>query len=106
MPITFVTDILARHFNQPVEDRTGLTGYYDFTFKWAEGGMTGRTEVHERELTMPVGGGLPPALLAAMEEQLGLKLDQQTVPQTVLVIDRAEKLSSARVYGKRVKKTE
>ena len=31
------------------------------------------------------------ALLSAVEEQLGLKLDLQTVPLPVLVIDRAEK---------------
>jgi uncharacterized protein (TIGR03435 family) len=31
------------------------------------------------------------ALLSAVEEQLGLKLDPQTIPLPVLVIDRAEK---------------
>jgi uncharacterized protein (TIGR03435 family) len=93
MPITFVTDILARHFNEPVQDKTGLTGDYDFTFRWAEGGMTDHKEVHGgKEFTRPVGmGGLNPALLAAIEEQLGLRLDRQTLPQMVLVIDRAEK---------------
>jgi uncharacterized protein (TIGR03435 family) len=102
MPIKFVTDILATHFNQPVEDRTGLTGDYDFTFKWTpEVGVTEHKErIDGKEVnmrTMPVGGGLPTALLTVMEEQLGLKLDLQTLPQMVLVIDRAEKLTSARV---------
>jgi uncharacterized protein (TIGR03435 family) len=31
------------------------------------------------------------ALLSAIEEQLGLKLEPQTIPLPVLVIDRAEK---------------
>jgi uncharacterized protein (TIGR03435 family) len=43
--------------------------------------------------TMPMGG-MNQALIAAIEEQLGLRLDQQTVPLPVLVIDRAEKPSA------------
>jgi uncharacterized protein (TIGR03435 family) len=31
------------------------------------------------------------ALLSAIEEQLGLKLDPQTIPLPVLVVDRAAK---------------
>jgi uncharacterized protein (TIGR03435 family) len=48
------------HLNQPVVDRTGLTGDNA-------------------------------ALLSAIEEQLGLKLEPQTIPLPVLVVDRAEK---------------
>jgi bla regulator protein blaR1 len=98
MPISFVTDHLAMHMNQPVMDRTGLTGDYDFIFKWApDEEMAGHKEhnggqeahVH----TMPVGE-MNQALIGAIEEQLGLRLDQQTVPLPVLVIDRAEKPSA------------
>jgi bla regulator protein BlaR1 len=95
MPIKFAVDMLSRHFNQPVLDRTGLTGDYDFTFKWTpEGEMTDHKDVHGgKELTVhTVGvGGLNPTFLAAIEEQLGLRLEEQTVPMMVLVIDRAEK---------------
>jgi uncharacterized protein (TIGR03435 family) len=34
------------------------------------------------------------ALLRAIEEQLGLKLEPETIPVPVLVIDRAEKPST------------
>jgi len=98
MPISFVTDHLAMHMNQPVMDRTGLTGDYDFIFKWAPDGEradhkehNGGQEAHMH--TMPMGG-MNQALIAAIEEQLGLRLDQQTVPLPVLVIDRAEKPSA------------
>jgi uncharacterized protein (TIGR03435 family) len=96
MPMKFAVDMLSRHFSEPVLDRTGLAGDYDFTFKWTpeEGGMTDHKEnIGGKEVTMhtmPVGG-MNPAFLAAIEEQLGLKLEQQTLPQMVLVIDRAEK---------------
>jgi uncharacterized protein (TIGR03435 family) len=94
MPITFITDHLSMHLQQPVVDRTGLAGDYDFTLKLpSEAGMpdhkhNGGQEAHVH--TMPVGG-MNHALIMAIEEQLGLRLDQQTVPLPVLEIDRAEK---------------
>ena len=46
MPMSFVTEHLAMHLNQPIVDRTGLTGDYDFTFNWApEGGSRDHKEV-------------------------------------------------------------
>jgi bla regulator protein blaR1 len=95
MPISFVADILSRHLHQPVLDRTGLTGDYDFIFQWATEGETAnhKENIGGKEVTVhtrPVGG-FNPALLSAMEEQLGLKLEQQSVPLMALVIDRAEK---------------
>src|SRR5580765_5477780 len=91
-------ELLAKHLNQPVQDRTGLTGDYDFTFRLTtEGGMTDHKEVQggKEVIVHPIeAGGLSPAFLAAIEEQLGLRLDLQTLPQTVLVIDRAEKPSA------------
>jgi uncharacterized protein (TIGR03435 family) len=80
--------------NQPVVDRTGLIGDYDFTLKWPQKGEPVETLVHKnaqtgaKETTVHIGAA---ALVAAVEEQLGLKLDPQTVPLPVLVIDRAEK---------------
>ncbi|HZI56341.1 MAG TPA: M56 family metallopeptidase [Verrucomicrobiae bacterium] len=98
MPMTFITDHMSMHLNQPVVDRTGLAGDYDFTLRLPhEGGMpdhqagNGGQAAHMH--TMPVGG-INQALIAAIEEQLGLRLDQQTVPLPVLMVDRAEKPST------------
>ena len=33
LPMSFVANNLAMHLGQPVVDRTGLTGDYDFTLK-------------------------------------------------------------------------
>jgi len=63
-----------------VQDRTGLTGRYNFTLKWApDAGMNGdRTE----------GAGV--SLFTALQEQLGLKLEATKGPVDVVVIDSVE----------------
>ncbi|HET8891408.1 MAG TPA: M56 family metallopeptidase [Candidatus Angelobacter sp.] len=94
LPMSFIAERLATHLNQPVVDRTALTGDYDFTLKWPQKGEPVETLVHKnaqtgaKETTVHMSAA---SLVAAVEEQLGLKLDPQTVPLPVLVIDRAEK---------------
>jgi len=95
LPMSFVTNSLATHLGQPVVDRTGLIGDYDFTLKWPpKGEPPVETSVHTnaqtgaKETTVHISSA---SLITAVEEQLGLKLDPQTIPLPVLVIDRAEK---------------
>jgi uncharacterized protein (TIGR03435 family) len=95
LPMSFVAERLATHLGQPVVDRTGLMGDYDFTLKWPpKGEPPVETLVHKnaetgaKETTVHIGSA---SLIAAVEEQLGLKLYPQTIPLPVLVIDRAEK---------------
>jgi bla regulator protein BlaR1 len=97
LPMSFVAERLAMHLNQPVVDRTGLTGDYDFTLKFSsDGAMPDHKEMHSGKETtvhtLPVSSTMT-ALLAAIEDQLGLRLDPQTIPMPVLVIDRAVKPS-------------
>ena len=96
LPISFIAERLAMHLKQPVVDRTGLAGDYDFTLKFSPESVAAvHTDEHTgmKATTMPVNSmsAHNAALLKAVEEQLGLKLEQQTVPLPVLVIDRAEK---------------
>jgi uncharacterized protein (TIGR03435 family) len=58
-------------YGQPVIDKTGLTGDYDFKLAWDE-----------------VNG---PSLSTALQEQLGLKFESEKVPVTVLVVESAQK---------------
>ncbi|HLK07816.1 MAG TPA: M56 family metallopeptidase [Candidatus Angelobacter sp.] len=95
LPTSFIAERLATHLNQPVVDRTGLAGDYDFTLKWPQqSDPPVETSVHKnaqtgaKETTVHIGAA---SLIAAVEEQLGLKLDPQTIPLPVLVIDRAER---------------
>ncbi len=79
---------------RPVIDKTGLTGLYDFTLKFA---YEGRTAGLMGPLGQPPGGPAPPvdpdaaSLSAALQEQLGLKLESARGPVEVVVIDKFEK---------------
>jgi uncharacterized protein (TIGR03435 family) len=79
---------------RPVIDKTGLTGLYDFTLTFAyEGRMPGLMG----PLGVPPGAPAPtidpdaPSLSAALQEQLGLKLEGARGPVEVVVIDKFEK---------------
>ena len=76
--IPMLANQLAGRIGRSVLDKTGLTGYYEFQLKWAPLGATDSAD---------------PDLFAAIQEQLGLKLESSRGPVEVLVIDRAEKPS-------------
>jgi uncharacterized protein (TIGR03435 family) len=66
---------LAEVLHVPAADSTGLEGKFDFKLEW-------------------IPDDLQTAVLPALEEQLGLKLEGRKVPTEVIVIDRAEKASA------------
>jgi uncharacterized protein (TIGR03435 family) len=74
--------------DRPVLDHTGLTGRYDFSLEFTP------------QLNGPVPAGADfqpdpsgPTFLEALQEQLGLKLESQTGPVNVFVVDHAEEPS-------------
>jgi uncharacterized protein (TIGR03435 family) len=73
-----LTQTLGRQLDHPVLDRTGLPGRYDFKLEWSP------------DESNPAAG---PSIFTAVQEQLGLKLETQTGPVEILVIDHAEKPS-------------
>ncbi len=83
------TSDMASHFSRQlgtvVVDKTGLTGDYDFTLNWTSDASGAGT------LNAPVSEASASSLLAAIQEQLGLKLEPQKGPMQVLVIDHVEK---------------
>jgi uncharacterized protein (TIGR03435 family) len=70
--------------DRPVIDRTGLAGEYDFVIEWTP-------EVRAGANFQPDETG--PTFLEALKEQLGLKLDSQTGPVDVIVVDHMEEPS-------------
>ena len=77
---------ILRNEDRPVIDKTGLTGFYDFTLTFLP--------------DLPPGfekANLPPEFLdrpnifEALRQQLGLKLESQKGPVTYFVIDSVEK---------------
>ena len=72
---------LSQRAGRAVVDKTGLTAKYDFTLQWS-------TE----KGAQPGNRGYSNApLFTAIQEQLGLKLEPQTVPLEFLMIDHVEK---------------
>lgn len=99
-PISQLADTLARQLSRPVTDKTGLKGNYDFTLDFdPEGSFGGRGMMPPPP---PGGGGDAPAgnqpeaefasIFTALQEQLGLKLEQKKAPLDLLVIDHSEKV--------------
>ena len=65
--------LLSQNLNRKVVDKTGLTGLYDINFH------------------VPQGQTSAEDISAALEDQLGLRLEPEQAPVDVLVIEQIEK---------------
>jgi uncharacterized protein (TIGR03435 family) len=77
-------DWLARRLNAPVMDATGIGGVFDFKLEWTP---------EEAPPGTPASAGPDFSLMAALQEQIGVKLEGRKVPMELIVVDRAEKPS-------------
>jgi uncharacterized protein (TIGR03435 family) len=92
---------LVGQLDRPVVDRTGLTKKYDLVLEYAPESVGGRGPMGMPLPPPPPGGegGAPaesdaqaaPSLFSALQEQLGLRLEQKKGPVDLLVVDRLEK---------------
>jgi uncharacterized protein (TIGR03435 family) len=83
VPISKLVKLLAtatpQHMDRIIVDNTDLPGKFDFTLQW----------------TPTSSGGTPdPALVKAMEDQLGLTLEAKDAVIPVVVVDHADQPSS------------
>jgi bla regulator protein BlaR1 len=74
--------VLSEWLRRPVEDRTGLTGRYDYKLEYAP----------ETAGDAPAEPG--PSVFSALQEQLGLKLESIRGTVKTIVIDRIDKPSA------------
>jgi uncharacterized protein (TIGR03435 family) len=79
-----LSDWLARRLNVPVVDATGIPGVFDFKLEWTP---------EEASPGTPSSAGPDFSLVAALQEQLGVKLEARKVSMELIVVDRAEKPS-------------
>ena len=70
--------------DRPVLDFTGIEGTFDLTLDWKQDRAQDGSPVAE--------SGSEISIFAAVQEQLGLKLEPRRVKLDVLVIDRASKM--------------
>ena len=89
--ISDLREALELVLQQPVVDQTGLLGRYDIQLSWSPEA--------DRLSTSPSTADAPPiaapeaSLFTAIQEQLGLKLNAETGPAEVLVVDSVERPS-------------
>jgi uncharacterized protein (TIGR03435 family) len=104
-PMSGLAEDLSRQLDLPVVDMTGLTGKYDFTLYFSPEALVGMRLGAPPAPGPPPGeggGGVPdasapdaqsnPSIFTALQEQLGLKLEQRKGPVDLLVIDHLEKV--------------
>lgn len=94
----FLVQQLARQVGRTVLDQTGLKGKYDFTLKWTpDPGSTGMMPNSAPGAGPGPDSALPdnsgPSIFAAVQEQLGLKLESTKGPVEIIVIDHVERPS-------------
>jgi uncharacterized protein (TIGR03435 family) len=82
--------VLSMQTGRMVVDKTGLTGVYDFTLDW-QVPMPSAERMTKMEFT-PSHESIA-SLVAAVPQQLGLQLNDQTAPVDTIVIDYAEPLA-------------
>jgi uncharacterized protein (TIGR03435 family) len=89
LPVATLSDLTGR----PVIDKTGLTGLYDFTLQYSPelGRVAGPLGLLGPGAPAAVTDPDAPSLFAALQEQLGLKLENARGPVEVVVIDKLEK---------------
>jgi uncharacterized protein (TIGR03435 family) len=91
VPLSQLTQTLSNFLQRIVVDRTGLTGNFDFNLKWTPDQLPqGRGDPPPGAPPLPAIDPNGPSLSAALQEQLGLKLESARGPVDVLVIDKIE----------------
>jgi uncharacterized protein (TIGR03435 family) len=92
MDVSTLPDYLSAQLNRPVIDKVGLKGIQDFTLEWTpvpnEGNFATQSDVADQPSSTD-----GPTIFAAIQEQLGLKLESARGPVQVLVIDSVQKPS-------------
>ena len=94
VPMSRIAQLLTQSVGRPVIDKTGLTGYFDFTLQWTPqpgSEMPIRPAGEPPAPPPPAADPDGPNLFTAIQEQLGLKLESGRGPVEVIVIDRLEK---------------
>jgi uncharacterized protein (TIGR03435 family) len=96
VPVFALIQNLTGQLKEPVMDRTGLTGKYDFTLEFAPEGLppalTSAFSPPEGPGPLDATDESGPNILTAVQEQLGLKLEPKKTPIDMLIIDRADKV--------------
>lgn len=78
-------DMVGNQLRMPVSDKTGLTGNYDITLSWNSGGGVRKQPEADADADVEL------TMEAAIQQQLGLKLESRKGPVDMIVVDKAER---------------
>ena len=90
MPMRLLADTLSSRVGRKVIDETGLSGEWDWDLEWSPGPSE---PVFPGGITAEPAPSDRPSIFAAVQEQLGLRLESGRAPLDVLVIDAIERPS-------------
>jgi uncharacterized protein (TIGR03435 family) len=89
IPVSGLANQLSQALGRSVIDKTELKGNYDFKLDWTPDEIPpGVRPVGDHPTPAPADGT---SIFAAVQEQLGLKLEGSKGPVEILIVDRVEK---------------
>ena len=88
VPIATLASLLSEQLGRSVIDKTGLANHYDVTLQWPMS-ANGQQETENSS----AAESSREMILAAVADQLGLKLEPHEVPMEILVIDLVQRPS-------------
>jgi uncharacterized protein (TIGR03435 family) len=95
-PMTKLVSMLSLLLARPVYDATSLGGRYDFQLSWSQDASANSAASRLMQDGTPIPADPEtesgPTLFAAVQQQLGLRLDSRKGQVDVLVVDHAEKV--------------
>jgi len=86
MPFTQIVESIRSDLRRPVQNMTGLSGYYEFSLTWTPNELAAK---NAESGTLDDRG---PSIFTALQEQLGLKLESRKVPVKIVVVDHVERV--------------
>src|SRR6185312_4394044 len=86
--MAWLATMLSGQLDSPVIDATGLKANYDYILSWSSSEESGEHSSSPASILEPYR----PALITAVQSQLGLKLEHKKGQVEVLVIDHMEKI--------------
>jgi uncharacterized protein (TIGR03435 family) len=91
-----LADTIGGYVNRPVQNLTEIKGQYDFTLAFESEPMAfaraARPAGASPDGAPPAPADTGPTIFAAVQEQLGLRLEQTRGPVEMLIVDRVEKV--------------
>jgi uncharacterized protein (TIGR03435 family) len=90
--LSLFTRFLSQRLDRQVIDKTNLSGRFDIQLRWTPD--IGENPLDLGGNTIPPADPSHPSIFAAIQEQLGLRLESTRAPVEILVIDHVEKPSA------------